>query len=103
MTETIQTESETAPTDLSASIHAHNDLVTVEALCLLSFDGDPDTEGSECYAPADFDLGAHNAANGLEGPLLDGDGNEIAIFGSQFTCTKIAAEGLVRAKIVKLV
>ena len=103
MTEIVDNATESEATDLSASFHAHNDPVTVEVLCLLAFDGDPTTEGSEYYAPADFDLGSYNAANGLEGPLRDGEGNVIEIVGSQLTCTRIAAEGLARAKLVKLV
>lgn len=92
----------TDATDLSASTHAHNDLVTVEALELIAFDGDPDTAGSEYYAPDDFDLDAHKVANGIEGELLDGDGQAITIAGSRFETTLIQAEALGKARLVRV-
>ena len=58
----------------------HNDLVEVEALCALEWDGDPETDGSERYEPRDN-------VNGLP---------------SFFMCPLITAQALARAGIVKL-
>lgn len=93
----------TDATDLSASIHAHNAIVTVEALQLLAFDGNPETEGAEYYAQAGFDLEAHKVANGIEGEFLDGDGKPIHIVGNQFETTLIQAEAMVRARMVRII
>ena len=88
----------TAPTDLSASEHAHNELVIFQVSGLMSWDGNPDTPGNEYYAPDDFDEEAHCAKNGVDA-LVDGDGNPEKIEGSWFEAPRITAETLERAKL----
>lgn len=71
------------------------DLVEVEALGLISFDGDPETEGSEYYAPADYvpeDYQTHDA-----------EGKSLLGLPSRFFTTRIQADALVKAKAVRIV
>jgi hypothetical protein len=93
---------ETVPTDHSDSEHAHNELVMVEALCLIAWDGDPATEGQEYYAPKNWDEAGHKKANGIEGDLVDADGAIIVIRGSQFECTRLMAERLIKSRQVRM-
>lgn len=76
----------------------HNDMVYVEVLCLLCWDGDPETEGAEYYAPDDFDLEAHKKANGI-----DADNHDLLITGSGFETTLIQAQALESAKAVRII
>lgn len=75
------------------TIDAANQPVLCEALCLLSFDGDPETEGSEYYAPEGYEP---------EAPF-DAEGKALTGLQSRFTTTRIQAEALVAAGAAKIV
>lgn len=82
----------------------HNELIEVEALCLLSYDGHSNTPGiDDWYAPSDFDVEAHLAKNEIDGPLVDGDGEPILITGNRFEVTRIVAEAMAKAKMVRII
>jgi hypothetical protein len=88
-----------------AEAAAHAELtapVVFEVDVLFSFDGDPETEGQEHYAPESFDLAAHCEANGVEA-LIDEAGEPITIAGSRFTCPRVTAIGLEKARVGKIV
>lgn len=75
------------PTDPAA------ELVEVEALYLLSWDGDPETEGAEYYAPPGT----------FHEDILGPDSHPLTDLPSRFTTTRIQAEALVKAGVVKIV
>jgi hypothetical protein len=94
---------EAGPLPEEAEDAAHNALVTFVVSGLVQWDGDPSTDGSELYAPADFDVEAHKKANGIDpvnrfpGQLCDGDGNPVvSIAGDSFMCPAITAQELER-------
>lgn len=78
----------------------HNELVTVEVTGLLAWDGNPDTEGAELYAPA-FGVLTEEQREGLYEAGLDDDA--IERLPSRFTCPRITAEGLVKARLVTII
>lgn len=78
---------------------ANNEFVTCEALGLLSYDGDPETEGSEYYAP----LGFEPAEPDDEASWTDADGKSLRNLPSRFTTTRIQAQAMVKAKVVRIV
>lgn len=101
--ETPEIAFEAGPLPEEAEDAAHNALVTFVVSALMQWDGNPDTEGSELYAPADFDVEMHKKANGIDpenrfpGQLCDGDGNPMArIAGDSFMCPAITAQELAR-------
>jgi hypothetical protein len=83
--------------------HMHNMMVTVEVLGLLCFDGDPEIDGAEYYAPDDFDMNSYCAANQIEMPLCDELGNPIIIAGSRFVTTLVQAQAMAAARIVRII
>ncbi len=94
-------EVETLPTDLTASEHEHNRLVRFAVSCIFAWDGNPETDGAEYYAPADFDMDAHCAANGVD-KLLDGNGDPVVIAGTSFLVARIHAEAWQKQKLGKI-
>jgi hypothetical protein len=78
---------------------APNDPVEVEALGLISFDGDPETEGSEYYAPA----GWEPEEPGDEASWSDAEGKSLRGRPARFVTTRIQAEALVKAGAVRIV
>lgn len=76
-----------------------NLLVEVEVLGLLSFDGDPETEGSEYYAP-----------DGWEPPepdnndsWIDAEGKSLRDLPARFVTTRVQADALVKAGAARIV
>lgn len=100
---------EAGPMPEEAEDAAHNALVTFVVSGLMQWDGDPNTDGSELYAPADFDVEAHKNANGIDpesrfpGQLCDGDGNPMIPVGDSFMCPAITAQELVRRGMGRIV
>lgn len=66
--------------------------VICRALCLLSFDGDPETDGAEYYAPAGYEP---------EEPF-DAEGRPLTDLPSAFVTTRIQAEAMVKAGAVQI-
>lgn len=94
---------EAGPLPEEAEEPEHNAPVTFIVSGLMQWDGDPVTEGSELYAPDDFDVEAHKKANGIDpenrypGQMCDGDGNPSPkIAGDRFICPAITANELAR-------
>lgn len=81
------------------AIDPHNELVKCEALCLLSFDGDPETEGSEYYAPASFEPDEPDK----DESWADAEGKSLRNLPSSFITTRIQAQALVKAGAVRIV
>ncbi len=81
---------------------ASDDLVEVEVLVPLSWDGNPEIEGAEFYAPKGWSPPKQFDGDGNEVPYLDGNGEEPVISGDRFTTTRVQAEALVKAKAVRL-
>ena len=79
------------------------ELVTVEALCLVSFDGNLHVEGMEYYAPKGWQPPEMFDGNGNPVPYLDGNGNEVTIAGTTFEASRGAVEAMIKAKAVRLV
>lgn len=75
------------------SLEPQNYIVTFVVTQFLQFDGNPDVEGAENYAPIGFDAAAFAAANGAQASDYQ------PIVGDRFDCPRIVAEGLAAAKI----
>ena len=78
-------------------------LVEVEVLTPLSFDGDPETEGAEFYAPKGWTPPKQYDGAGNEVPYLDGNGDAPVIAGDRFTTTRIQAMALVQSRAARIV
>jgi hypothetical protein len=74
-------------------LEPQNQPVTFVATQYLEYDGNPETDGSEKYAPAGFDPVVFAAANGAQ--AID----YLPIVGDRFECPRISAEGLVAAGV----
>jgi hypothetical protein len=101
---------ETGPLPEEAGEAPHNAAVTFVVSGLMQWDGDPETEGAEFYAPKGFDVEAHKKANGIDpdglhsGLLCDGDGNPLpSITGDRFICPLITAQELAKRKMGRIV
>jgi hypothetical protein len=70
----------------------------VTALALVSYDGDPDTEGSEYYAPKGYE---HRDANG-DVVKEDDDGKSLVNLPSEFVTTRAIADAMAKAKMVDI-
>lgn len=79
--------------NIESEIEPHNEPVLCEALCLLSWDGDPTTEGAEYYAPQGY----------VPEQETDAEGRALTGLPSTFTTTRIQAEALVKAGAVRIV
>lgn len=82
-----------------ARIARLNEPVEVEALGLISFDGDPATEGSEYYAPA----GWQPEDPEDDASWTDAEGKSLRDLPIRFATTRIQAEALVKAGAVRIV
>jgi hypothetical protein len=75
------------------ALEPQNQIVTFVVTQFLQYDGDPDVDGSEKYAPVWFDVATFAAANGGQ------ESDYQPIVGDRFECPLIAAEGLVAAGV----
>jgi hypothetical protein len=75
------------------SLEPQNQIVTFVVTQFLQYDGDPNVEGSEKYAPDGFDVSTFAAVNGGQ------ENDYLPIVGDRFGCPLITAQGLAAAAI----
>lgn len=88
--------------DEAGQIAPGNEIVNVEALAPLFYDGDPEIEGSEFYVPAGWNMADYCEAQGVDAPLLDGNGDVVQPQNGPFSMTLIEAEALAGRGLVRI-